>query len=654
METPSNAPPSAFDAGDAIGLKIDDYIVKSRIGFGGMGVVYEALHPIIGKRVAIKVLKPDIAHDPAVATQLVSEARSVNAIGHRGVVDIYNIGTLPDGRRYLVMELLAGASLDAYVAKRGGLPAPEVLQMLDEVLDALAAVHGAGLVHHDLKPSNVFRVTPQSGAPYLKLLDFGLSRPQLQGPGSRRLLVGTPAYMAPEQLRGERATVQSDLFAVGAIAYELLTGRAAFRGAPEQILRDQLQGLDLSVLSQLHPIIVDAVRRLLAVDPKKRPASAAQVRDELRALRTSLGIRSAAAPSAAVAPVQPPALISRLMGAVRDFFSSGKPAPRRAPRQPPAARRTTESLELALEDFEIAERPEGPPLEEAALRRVLDATLEHVRGLKSLPTFPAAALRLVKFINHKDAEPAELVRIISQDPALTAQVMRMANSAYFTRGVEIKTVKDAVVRLGFKEVAAVAAAAATATLFNKGSRGRSKVFLDEQKNIWAESLSSAFAASWMCLEHRLGDSDRAFMGGMLHDIGKTLAVNALADPALLAKLDGFDPALMLGPLLEAMHVEVGARMAEEWKLPEYVVQVCREHHEPDEAAPLVKELHAVRIAAAIAEMRIAPRWATTRLAEVQHSAELLGLDRHQLRAASTQVRDFVAKAEALIASAARG
>lgn len=654
METPAKSQPSPSDAADAIGLKVDEYVIKTRIGFGGMGVVYEAIHPVIGKRVAIKVLKPEAAHDPDVSPQLVAEARTVNAIGHRGVVDIYNIGTLPDGRQYLVMELLSGAPLDGYVSRRGPLPAPEVLQMLDEVLDALAAVHAAGLVHHDLKPSNVFRVTPQSGAPYLKLLDFGLSRPTPSGQGRPRLLIGTPAYMAPEQLRGEQATLQSDLFAVGAIAYELLAGKPAFRGTPEQILKDQVQGVDLAPLAQLQPKIVEIVRRLLAVEPKRRPASAVQVRDELRALRANLGMRGAAeAPGAA--PSAQPALIARLMGAVRDFFSSGKPQVRPAPRQSPAPRRSpgVGALELALEDFEVVQGEEGAPLEEAVLRRVLDATLEHLRGLQSLPTFPAAALRLVKFIDHKDAEPAELVRIISQDPALTAQVMRMANSAHFARGVEIKTVKDAVVRLGYREVAGVAAAAATATLFNKESRGRSKVFLDQQKMIWTESLSSAFGASWLCLEHRLGDSERAFMGGMLHDIGKTLAVNALADPALLAKLNGFDPALMLGPLLEAMHVEVGARMAEEWKLPGYVVQICREHHEPDESGPVVQELHAVRIASAISELRIAPRWATTRLAEIQHSAELLGLDRHQLRAASTQVRDFVAKAESLIASAGR-
>jgi putative nucleotidyltransferase with HDIG domain len=649
VNTLAKPPPNPSESADAIGLTIDDYVVQSRIGFGGMGVVFEAIHPVIGKRVAIKVLKPDIAHDPAIATQLVSEARTVNAIGHRGIVDIYDIGTLPDGRQYLVMELLAGSPLDAYLGKRGPLPAPEVLQVLDEVLDALAAVHAAGLVHHDLKPSNIFRVTPQSGEPYLKLLDFGLSRPQPSGQGRHRLLVGTPPYMAPEQLRGELATVQSDLFAVGAIAYELLAGKPAFRGTPEQILRDEIRGVDLSSFSQLHPKIVETLRGLLSADPRKRPASAARVRDELRALRSSLGMGRAGTPTGDVAASEQPELIGRLMGAVRDFFSSGKPA---APRSAPSRRPAPSALELALEDFEVVERKEGPPLEEAALRRVLEATLDHVRGLKSLPTFPAAALRLVKFINHEDAEPAELVRLISQDPALTAQVMRMANSAYFTRGVEIKTVKEAVVRLGYREVAGVATAAATAALFNKDARGRSKAFQEHQYWIWTESLSSAFAASWLALEHRLGDSDIAFTGGMLHDIGKTLAVNALADSALLARLPGFDPELMLGPLLEAMHVEVGARMAEEWKLPSAIARICREHHDPDEGAP--RELHAVRIAAAISEMRVAPKWATTRLAEVQRSAELLGLDRHQLRAASAQVRDFVAKAEALIASAARG
>lgn len=651
MDRIAKPPPHPPDEADAIGLEVDDYVIKSRIGAGGMGVVYEALHPVIGKRVAIKVLRPDVAHDPTTAAQLLTEARAVNAIGHRGVVDIYNIGTLPDGRQYLVMELLAGAPLDRYA--RSALPAPEVLQILDEVLDALAAVHTVGLVHRDLKPSNIFRVTPQSGAPYLKLLDFGLTRPAA-GAGAEKRLIGTPPYMAPEQLRGEAATAQSDLFALGVVAYELLAGKPPFRGTPEQIARDQALGADRAALSQLHPKIVEAVLSLLAADPKERPASAAEIRDALRALCASLGLRGAAPPARADALPQP-ALLGRLMGAVRGWFSSGKlEAPVVAPRPGPLPRPPRPALEISLEDFEVVSAEEGAPLEEETLQRILEATLTHLRGLKNLPTFPAAAMRMVEFVNRKDPEPVELVRIISQDPALTAQVMRMANSAYSSRGVEIKTVKDAVVRLGYREVAAVATAAATMTLFNREMRQRNKVFVDEQRIIWVESLSSAFGSAWLSMEHRLGDSDRAFMGGMLHDIGKTLAVNALGDPALLKKLDGFDPTLMLPALLEAMHVEVGARMVEEWKLPAYLVQICREHHEPQEGSRQVKELHVVRVVSAAAEMRVAPRWAATRLDEVQQSAEILGLDRHQLRAASTQVRDFVAKAEALITSAGRG
>ncbi|MGZ3461241.1 MAG: serine/threonine-protein kinase, partial [Archangium sp.] len=159
-----------------VGLKIGEYELRQRIGVGGMGLVYDGIQPLIGKRVAVKVLRPELAAAEEQVARLLAEARAVNAIRHRGIVDIFGFGQVPDGRQYIIMEYLEGVALDAYLAEKGRLPVPEALDILDEVLGALGAAHGAGVVHRDLKPSNIFLVKQPDGSRYVKLLDFGLAK----------------------------------------------------------------------------------------------------------------------------------------------------------------------------------------------------------------------------------------------------------------------------------------------------------------------------------------------------------------------------------------------------------------------------------------------------------------------------------------------
>ncbi|NNC18574.1 serine/threonine protein kinase [Corallococcus exiguus] len=219
-----------------IGLKLGEYELRSRIGVGGMGLVYDGIQPLIGKRVAVKVLRPELAHSSEQVARLLAEARAVNAIRHRGIIDIFGFGQLPDGRQYIVMEYLDGQPLDAILAEKGRLPVPEALSLLDEVLAALGAAHGAGVVHRDLKPSNIFLVRQPDGTRYVKLLDFGLAK-RGEGPTVRTaqtrtdMVVGTPEYMAPEQARGQSVGPMTDLYAMGVVTFEIITGRLPFIGS---------------------------------------------------------------------------------------------------------------------------------------------------------------------------------------------------------------------------------------------------------------------------------------------------------------------------------------------------------------------------------------------------------------------------------------
>ena len=294
-----------------VGARLGEYVVEERIGTGGMGIVYRGQQPEIGKAVAIKVLRPEIADDPEQVRRLLAEARAVNAIGHRGIIDIFSFGRLPDGRQYFVMELLNGVPLDEKMARSGKLSAEETLSLLDDTLSALGAAHSAGVIHRDLKPSNLFLVSQPDGSTYLKLLDFGLARqsaiPGGSTPQTRNVAVGTAEYMAPEQARGFEVGPYTDLYSLGVVAYEMVTGRLPFIGAsPVETIIAHLEKAPVrpSVYEpELVPELEELILRLLAKDPSDRPQTADAVRRELK--RVSHALRGNQTQPAASRPPVP-------------------------------------------------------------------------------------------------------------------------------------------------------------------------------------------------------------------------------------------------------------------------------------------------------------------------------------------------------------
>lgn len=280
---------SATDIKDPlVGQQLGEYRVERRIGFGGMGIVYEGVHPLIGKRAAIKVLRWDASDDPIETGQLLEEARVVNSIRCRGIVDIFGFGRMPDGRHYFAMELLEGERLDVFIRERAPMTAAEAIPILDEVLASLAAAHGVGVIHRDLKPHNIFLVSQAHGPRYVKLLDFGLAkRGAFQGaPASVSGVAGTLGYMAPEQALGEKVQPQTDLYAVGVVAYEMLTGQLPFPGnnlvALVQLQTSGPPPRPSSRNRALPAALDDLVFSLLAPRLEDRPRSAEEVRVQLR------------------------------------------------------------------------------------------------------------------------------------------------------------------------------------------------------------------------------------------------------------------------------------------------------------------------------------------------------------------------------------
>jgi serine/threonine-protein kinase len=274
---------------DLSGSTVSRFRVLGLLGRGGMGVVYRAVDLELGRQVALKLLAPHLGGDPREEERFLEEARAAAALDHPNIGMVLEIGE-HQGRRFLAMPLYDGETLEqrlARVDEHGPLSIPEVLALASQLAAALAAAHAAGVIHRDLKPGNVL-LTRESR---LKLLDFGLARrrdaARLTEGGA---LVGTAAYMAPEQLRGEELDARTDLWAFGAVLYEALTGRPPFgRGWPQPV-----QGVVHAILAGEPPPLrtvrpetpapLEAiVRRCLSKDPPGRPAGAAEILVDLRA-----------------------------------------------------------------------------------------------------------------------------------------------------------------------------------------------------------------------------------------------------------------------------------------------------------------------------------------------------------------------------------
>jgi len=270
-----------------LGKKLQEYVLESRLGVGGMGVVYKAVQPMIGKHVAIKVLRPDVVPDPRDLDRLLEEARVVAAIKHRGIINIFGAGTLEDGRQYLIMELLEGESLEQLMVREGQVAAGDAVAILEQTLSALAAAHAAGIVHRDLKPANVFLVK-EGPQVYVKLLDFGLARRTSQ---NVTRIAGTPDYISPEHARGRPAGPPADLYAFGVLCFHVLTGQLPFSGNTPMEVMEKHVHQPPPIPKDINPAIPRAmselILKLLAKEPGERP-DAVQVRADLRAATKQL------------------------------------------------------------------------------------------------------------------------------------------------------------------------------------------------------------------------------------------------------------------------------------------------------------------------------------------------------------------------------
>ncbi len=285
-------PPDMTPPEDELGpdTVVGSYRLVREIGRGGMGAVYEAKHIVLPRKAAIKVMHSDLKKQPGMATRVVQEAAILEDIRHPGIVRVYECALLPDHRPWIAMELVEGETLASRLLHRGTLPPYEVATLLAEITDVLAAVHARGVVHRDLKPDNIL-IAPADPEFPLRVIDWGVAR---LGPLGRLTLdgltPGTPIYMSPEQATGRNIAAPCDMYSLGVIAYELLTGHPPFDGRTlAEVVSMHLASAPepLAELCKAPAELCDLVHRMLDKQPSHRPG-AIEVRQMARALAMEL------------------------------------------------------------------------------------------------------------------------------------------------------------------------------------------------------------------------------------------------------------------------------------------------------------------------------------------------------------------------------
>jgi len=341
-------------AGDSF---LEKYRIERQIGCGGMGVVYAAVDVDLDRRVAIKILLPEVAASPLAATRFVNEGRAAARVGGDHVARVFAAGRTPEGLPYMVLEFLEGVDLEVFLQQRGTLEIGEAVDILRQALEGVAEAHANGIVHRDLKPANLFLHRRHDGSHVVKILDFGVSKasqPLADDDEERELtvtrtLLGSPAYMSPEQLYdSKRVDPRTDIWSLGVILYEMLAGVAPFE---EKSLSDlvvailhktppPLRELRADVPPELEVILAGCLER----DREKRTGSASALAAELAAF----ALRPPA-PRAAFAPAPAPAPALIVEAGIEPAPLSHRRVPP-TPMQvepPPPSSRGTRTLELA-------------------------------------------------------------------------------------------------------------------------------------------------------------------------------------------------------------------------------------------------------------------------------------------------------------------
>jgi serine/threonine-protein kinase len=427
--------PEPVSGGDRwIGKRVGNYVVDRPLARGGMGSVYVARHPHLGREVAVKFLATEVSAHPELAARFLAEARVTASLNHPNIVEILDFGEL-DGVLYYAMELLRGKSLRVVMGENGRFTPAALKPYIEQICWALEAAHRAGIVHRDLKPANILVLEGEKLR--IKLVDFGVAKTMASGPKHTRhgQVLGTATHMAPEQALGEldRVTPQSDLYSLGAIAYEMLAGVPVFQHESDVMLMVMHVRDAVRPLREHNPDIPEAVARVfescLAKNPAERPASARELAESLS--------QALLAPAAPALPRPPqPADDRRHAGEQPTRIASSPPSPDAATQAAPGAEVTDRpthiapiaerSTRLAAAPPQPAARPAAPPPPEVEPKRAATTPVAPLTPVAAKPVARAPLTPTVRSVTPPRGIPAQPVRNVTPARGTPAQPARGA------------------------------------------------------------------------------------------------------------------------------------------------------------------------------------------------------------------------------------
>ena len=323
-------------------------------------------------------------------------------------------------------------------------------------------------------------------------------------------------------------------------------------------------------------------------------------------------------------------------------------AGRKAPERPTGSDEPEGFDPDAFASWELETRQAPPTIEPELLEQIGPLLIGHFReNIEDLPSFPELARRILELASQPDTSPDDFVNLVKEDPNLVLRVLKVANSALYRRAQEIETIQHACRLLGVKELSKIATAAASQGLFTNALLEKDPRFVDLAKQLRQQSLTRAFACAWFASELDEGDTDRAFLGGLLHDAGKMVALHALA---ALLESDDLEAPLeddALASLLEAVHTDLGFEAISAWNLPEFLLEICQRHHGVDDLGEqATPELHVVRVASGLDEIRTNPAYRPELADEVSESLSALGVSSTRIKALATELAFFAENASA--------
>jgi serine/threonine protein kinase len=362
------------------------YKLETRLGEGGMGVVYRARHVLIDRVVALKLIRPDLRGETHLRAWMLREARAANRVDHAHIIDIHDIGETEEGELYLVMEYLVGTPLSAEIA-RGPMALARSVDILEQMCAALARAHDLGVIHRDLKSDNILLTQRGGRRDFVKILDFGLAAiardPRLAPKGA---VFGTPEYMSPEQTLGEEATPLSDLYALGVLFFEMLTGQLPFRSSDRDTLlemqRSQPPPKPRSLKSDVHPQAESITLRLLEKDVRRRYRDAHHLQEDLKSLQRSLPSQVWDIDSVDHVPAPPPPPPPQSAGVI-EWASRAALFSRMVSRAYPNGNVPPEVLGNLSQAWDLASRANRLEGEVASLTRRVDAIERRGRALRA-------------------------------------------------------------------------------------------------------------------------------------------------------------------------------------------------------------------------------------------------------------------------------